>query len=119
MNVPGLAKKIVALADDARNNNLRPDDIQGGTFTVTNVGTFGNIMGTPIIYQPQVAILAVGLIEKKPAVLETEMGDVIAIRQIMILSMAYDHRIVDGAMAGMFLKRLKEILENWDINRTV
>ena len=119
MNVPGLAKKIAALADDARNNNLRPDDIQGGTFTVTNVGTFGNIMGTPIIYQPQVAILAVGLIEKKPAVLETPTGDVIAIRHKMYLSLSYDHRVVDGALGGGFLKRIADYLEAFDINSAI
>ncbi len=119
MNMPGLAKKIAALADDARNNNLRPDDIQGGTFTVTNVGTFGNIMGTPIIYQPQVAILAVGLIEKKPAVLETPTGDVIAIRHKMYLSLSYDHRVVDGALGGGFLKRIADYLESFDINTAV
>jgi len=118
-NLLGVTKSVNDLANRARNNKLIPDEISGGTFTITNFGSFDSLTGTPIINQPQVAILAVGAIRKQPAVLETEMGDVIAIRQIMILSMAYDHRIVDGAMAGMFLKRLKEILENWDINRTV
>jgi 2-oxoglutarate dehydrogenase E2 component (dihydrolipoamide succinyltransferase) len=119
MNVPGLAKKIAELAGNARNNSLQPDDIQGGTFTLTNVGTFGNIMGTPIIYQPQVAILAVGVIEKKPAVLETPSGDVIAIRQKMYLSLSYDHRVVDGALGGGFLKRVADHLEEFDINTPV
>ena len=119
MNVPGLAKKIAELAGNARNNSLQPDDIQGGTFTLTNVGTFGNIMGTPIIYQPQVAILAVGVIEKKPAVLETPSGDVIAIRHKMYLSLSYDHRVVDGALGGGFLKRVADHLEEFDINTPV
>ncbi len=118
-NLLGITKTVNDLANRARNNKLNPDEISGGTFTITNFGSFDSLTGTPIINQPQVAILAVGAIRKQPAVLETEMGDVIAIRNIMILSMAYDHRIVDGALAGMFLKRLKEILENWDINRTV
>ena len=119
MNVPGLAKKVATLADDARSNRLQPEDIQGGTFTVTNVGTFGNIMGTPIIYQPQVAILAVGLIEKKPAVLETPTGDVIAVRHKMYLSLSYDHRVVDGALGGGFLKRIADYLEAFDINSVI
>ncbi len=118
-NLLGVTKSVNDLANRARNNKLNPDEISGGTFTITNFGSFDSLTGTPIINQPQVAILAVGAIRKQPAVLETEMGDVIAIRHIMILSMAYDHRIVDGALAGMFLKRLKEILENWDIKRTV
>ncbi len=118
-NLLGITKAVNDLANRARNNKLNPDEISGGTFTITNFGSFDSLTGTPIINQPQVAILAVGAIRKQPAVLETEMGDVIAIRHIMILSMAYDHRIVDGALAGMFLKRLKEILENWDVNRVV
>ncbi len=118
-NLLGITKSVNDLANRARNNKLNPDEISGGTFTITNFGSFDSLTGTPIINQPQVAILAVGAIRKQPAVLETEMGDVIAIRHIMILSMAYDHRIVDGALAGMFLKRLKEILENWDVNRTI
>ena len=118
-NLLGITKSVNDLANRARNNKLNPDEISGGTFTITNFGSFDSLTGTPIINQPQVAILAVGAIRKQPAVLETEMGDVIAIRHIMILSMAYDHRIVDGALAGMFLKRLKEILENWDMNRTI
>ena len=118
-NLLGITKSVNDLANRARNNKLKPDEISGGTFTITNFGSFDSLTGTPIINQPQVAILAVGAIRKQPAVLETEMGDVIAIRNIMILSMAYDHRIVDGALAGMFLKRLKEILENWDVNRVI
>ena len=118
-SLSGLAHDIGDLAVRARNNKLKPDEIMGGTFTITNFGSFDSITGTPIINQPQVAILAVGAIRKKPVVLETEAGDVIAIRNIVILSMAYDHRIVDGAMGGLFLKKVKEILENWDINRNV
>ena len=116
MNLPGLAEKITSLAEAARNNTLQPADITEGTFTLTNVGTFGNLMGTPIIYQPQVAILAVGVIEKKPAVLETPTGDVIAIRHKMYLSLSYDHRVVDGALGGGFLKRIAENLEGFDID---
>jgi 2-oxoglutarate dehydrogenase E2 component (dihydrolipoamide succinyltransferase) len=118
-NLLGITKNVNDLANRARNNKLDPDEIQGGTFTITNFGSFDSLTGTPIINQPQVAILAVGAIRKQPAVLETEMGDVIAIRHIMILSMAYDHRIVDGALAGMFLKKMKELLENFDPNREV
>jgi len=116
MNIAGLAQKINQLAEKARNSRLLPEDIQGGTFTLTNVGTFGNIMGTPIINQPQVAILAVGLIEKKPAVVETPTGDVIAIRYKMYLSLSYDHRIVDGALGGRFLKRISDYLEGFDLD---
>lgn len=116
MNITELAQKINLLADKSRNNNLLPEDIQGGTFTLTNVGTFGNIMGTPIINQPQVAILAVGVIEKKPAVMETPTGDVIAIRHKMYLSLSYDHRVVDGALGGGFLKRVSDYLEGFDID---
>ncbi len=118
-NLLGITKSVNDLAVRARANKLLPDEIQGGTFTITNFGSFDSITGTPIINQPQVAILAVGAIRKQPAVLETAMGDVIAIRHIMILSMAYDHRIVDGALAGMFLRRMKEILENFDPNTEV
>ena len=118
-NLLGIAKSVNDLANRARNNKLEPDEIQGGTFTITNFGSFDSLTGTPIINQPQVAILAVGAIRKQPAVLETAMGDVIAIRHIMILSMAYDHRIVDGALAGMYLKRMKELLENFDPEREV
>lgn len=114
MNLPGLTKQVNDLANRARNNKLKPDEVQGGTFTVTNVGTFGNVMGTPIINQPQVAILAVGAIRKKPAVLETEHGDVIAVRHQMFLSLSYDHRVVDGALGGAFLRRIGDYLESFD-----
>lgn len=117
-NLVGLSKQVNNLAQRARAGALKPDEIQGGTFTITNVGTFGNIMGTPIINQPQVAILATGAIIKKPAVLETEFGDVIAIRQKMFLSLSYDHRIVDGALGGTFLRRIADYLEQFDPNRT-
>ncbi|MBL7815100.1 MAG: 2-oxo acid dehydrogenase subunit E2 [Saprospiraceae bacterium] len=119
MNLMGLSKAVNDLATRARSNKLKPDETQGGTFTLTNVGGFGNIMGTPIINQPQVAILATGTIKKKPAVIETDFGDVIAVRQIMYLSMSYDHRIVDGSMGGMFLRRVGDLLEQFDVNRTV
>ena len=118
-NLTELAKEVNDLALRARNNKLMPQEIMGGTFTITNFGSFDSLTGTPIINQPQVAILAIGAIRKKPVVLETDAGDVIAIRNIVIISMAYDHRIVDGAMGGLFLKKLKNILENWDINRKV
>ncbi len=118
-NLLGITKSVNDLANRARANKLTPDEITGGTFTITNFGSFDSLTGTPIINQPQVAILAVGAIRKQPAVIETEYGDVIAIRHIMILSMAYDHRIVDGALAGMFLRRLKNILENRDIDRKI
>jgi 2-oxoglutarate dehydrogenase E2 component (dihydrolipoamide succinyltransferase) len=119
LNLAGLTTKVNDLAGRARNNQLKPDEIQGGTFTLTNVGTFGNVMGTPIINQPQVAILATGAIKKKPAVLETEFGDVIAIRQMMFLSLSYDHRVVDGALGGSFLRRVADYLEQFDVNRKV
>lgn len=115
----GLAKDVNSLADKARKNKLDPDDIQGGTFTITNLGTFGSITGSPIINQPQVAILGLGVIKKKPVVLETPQGDVIAIRHMVILSLAYDHRVVDGALGGMFLQKMQQILERFDINRTI
>ncbi|SEM93564.1 2-oxoglutarate dehydrogenase E2 component (dihydrolipoamide succinyltransferase) [bacterium A37T11] len=117
LNLVGITKAVNDLASRARQNKLRPDEIQEGTFTLTNIGAFGNIMGTPIINQPQVAILAVGTITKKPAVLETEFGDVIAVRHKMYLSMSYDHRVVDGALGGTFLKRVADYLENWNPNR--
>ena len=119
LSLTGLAQTINDLANRARNNDLRPDEIQGGTFTVTNVGTFGNVMGTPIINQPQVAIMATGAIRKKPAVLETEHGDVIAIRHMMFLSLAYDHRVVDGMLGGSFLRRVADYLEKFDGDRTI
>lgn len=119
LNLVGLTKSVNDLALRARNAKLKPDETQNGTFTLTNVGSFGNIMGTPIINQPQVAILAVGAIKKKPAVLETEFGDVIAIRHMMFLSLSYDHRVVDGALGGSFVRRVADYLENWDINREI
>lgn len=119
LNLIGLTKKVNDLATRARANALKPDEIQGGTFTMTNVGTFGNVMGTPIINQPQVAILATGAIRKKPAVLETEHGDVIAIRQMMFLSLSYDHRVVDGFLGGSFLRKVADYLEGFDPNRVV
>jgi 2-oxoglutarate dehydrogenase E2 component (dihydrolipoamide succinyltransferase) len=115
----GIVKTVNDLANRARNNSLLPDEIQGGTFTVTNFGSFDSLTGTPIINQPQVAILGIGAIRKQPVVIETAQGDVIAIRHIMILSLAYDHRVVDGALGGMFLKRMKELLENWDVKQTI
>jgi len=118
-NLIGLASDMNRLADDARNNKLNPDDIQGGTFTISNFGSFKNVMGTPIINQPQVAILAVGTIEKKPAVLETPAGDVIVPRQKMFLSLSYDHRVVDGALGGAFLRKIADYLEEFDINRSI
>ncbi len=114
LNLVGLTKKVNDLAGRARGNKLKPDDVQGGTFTLTNVGTFGNVMGTPIINQPQVAIMAVGAIKKKPAVLETEHGDVIAIRHMMFLSLSYDHRVVDGFLGGSFLRKVADYLESFD-----
>ena len=118
LNLTGLTKSVNDLASRARENKLKPDDIQGGTFTLTNVGTFGNVMGTPIINQPQVAILAVGAIRKKPAVVETEYGDLIAIRQMMFMSLSYDHRVVDGMLGGSFLRRVGDYLEAFDKGRT-
>ncbi|MCF6357540.1 MAG: 2-oxo acid dehydrogenase subunit E2 [Draconibacterium sp.] len=118
-NLVGITKELNRLANAARNNKLNPVDIEGGTFTITNFGSFRNIIGTPIINQPQVAILATGSIEKKPAVLETPTGDVIAIRHKMFLSLSYDHRIVDGALGGAFLRRIADILEEFDINRSI
>jgi len=118
-NLIGITKELNRLATAARTNKLDPSDIQGGTFTITNFGSFGNIIGTPIINQPQVAILATGIIEKKPAVLETPTGDVIAIRHKMFLSLSYDHRIIDGALGGAFLRRIADILENFDTNRAI
>ncbi|MCL7752976.1 dihydrolipoamide acetyltransferase family protein [Polaribacter sp. Z022] len=117
LNLVGMTKSVNDLANRARNNALKPDEIQDGTYTVTNVGGFGSIMGTPIINQPQVAILALGAIRKVPAVIETNEGDFIGIRQKMIVSHSYDHRVVNGALGGMFIKTLKEILESWDVNQ--
>ena len=112
-NLTGLAKAVNDLAERARSNKLKPDEITGGTFTITNFGSYNNLAGTPIINQPQAAILGTGVVRKTPAVIETPDGDMIAIRQIMILSMSYDHRVIDGALAGRFLHRVKEILENY------
>ncbi|MFN8302561.1 MAG: dihydrolipoamide acetyltransferase family protein [Saprospiraceae bacterium] len=119
LNLVGLTKQVNDLASRARQNQLKPEEIQGGTFTLTNVGTFGNVMGTPIINQPQVAIMATGAIRKKPAVLETEYGDVIAVRQMMFLSLSYDHRVVDGSLGGSFLRRVADYLEQFDEKRSV
>ena len=118
LNLTGLAKKVNRLANAARNNRLRPDDTQNGTFTVTNVGTFGSLMGTPIINQPQVAILAIGAIKKRPVVIETKQGDSIAIRHMMYLSLSYDHRIVDGSLGATFLTAVANEMENFDVNRS-
>ncbi|MEM7511633.1 MAG: dihydrolipoamide acetyltransferase family protein, partial [Bacteroidota bacterium] len=114
LNLVGLTAAVNDLATRARANKLKPDELQGGTYSVSNVGTFGNVMGTPIIMQPQVAILALGAIRKLPAVIETESGDAIAIRQKMFLSHSYDHRIIDGALGGRFVKRVADILEAWN-----
>ena len=119
LNLVGLTKQVNNLAGAARNNKLKPDDTSGGTFTLTNVGSFGSLMGTPIINQPQVAILAVGAIKKKPVVIETEQGDSIAIRHMMFLSMSYDHRIIDGALGATFLNAVAKELENFDSSREI
>jgi 2-oxoglutarate dehydrogenase E2 component (dihydrolipoamide succinyltransferase) len=117
-NLLGLAKSVNDLTGKARNNILNPDDIQGGTFTITNFGTFDSLTGTPIINQPQVAILGIGVIKKRPVVIESEDGDMIAIRHMIILSLSYDHRAVDGALGGMYLRKVADYLENFDTNRT-
>lgn len=119
LNLNGLTKSVNDLANRARQNKLKPDEIQDGTFTITNVGTFGNVMGTPIINQPQVAILAIGAIRKKPAVIETPQGDFIGIRHMMFLSLSYDHRVVDGSLGGSFLRRIADYLEQFDSQRTI
>lgn len=118
-NLLGLTKEINSLSDAARDNKLNPDQLQGGTFTITNFGSFGNLMGTPIINQPQAAILAVGLIEKKPAVIETDTGDAIVVRHKMFLSLSYDHRVIDGMLGGKFLRRIADLLEQFDIKREI
>lgn len=118
-NLIGITKSVNDLAVRARKGALKPDDIQGGTITMTNVGTFGNLMGTPIINQPQVAIMACGVIKKKPVVLETADGDVIAIRHMMFLSLSYDHRVVDGALGGQFVRKVADYLEQFDNNQTI
>lgn len=117
LNLVGLTKRVNDLAGRARANQLNPDEIQGGTYTVTNVGTFGNVMGTPIINQPQVGILALGAIRKKPAVIETPQGDTLGIRHLMFLSHSYDHRVVDGMLGGTFVRKVADYLEQFDINR--
>lgn len=117
LSLIGLTKSVNDLAGRARNNKLKPEEIQDGTFTVTNVGTFGNVMGTPIINQPQVAIMAVGAIRKRPAVVETEYGDLVAVRHMMFLSLSYDHRVVDGMLGGSFLRRVADYMEAFDPNR--
>lgn len=119
LNLLGLTKSVNDLANRARQNKLKPEEIQDGTYTVTNVGTFGNVLGTPIINQPQVAIMATGAIKKKPAVVETEYGDLIAVRQMMFLSHSYDHRVVDGYLGGSFVRRVADYLEQFDVNREI
>ncbi len=118
-NLSGLAKAVNDIVKRARENKLKPDDLAGGTYTMSNVGTFGNVMGTPIIMQPQVGILAIGAIQKKPAVIETPYGDAIAIRHKMFLSHSYDHRVVDGALGGSFVRRVADYLEKFDVNRVI
>jgi len=118
-NLLGLTKSVNDLANRARISKLVPDETTGGTFTITNVGSFGNVMGTPIINQPQVAILATGIIKKKPVVIETPQGDMIGIRHMMFLSLSYDHRVVDGALGGKFVRKVADYLESFDINRTI
>lgn len=119
LNLVGLTKSVNDLARRAKDNKLQPDEITGGTYTLTNVGTFGNVMGTPIINQPQVAIMAIGAIRKKPAVIETPQGDMIGIRHMMYLSHSYDHRVVDGALGGAFVRRVADYLEQFDFNREI
>jgi len=119
LNLVGMAKSVNDLASRSRNNQLKPDEVQDGTYTVTNIGSFGTVMGTPIINQPQVGILALGAIRKVPAVIETPEGDFIGIRKRMFLSHSYDHRVVNGALGGQFVQRVKELLENWDVNRVI
>jgi 2-oxoglutarate dehydrogenase E2 component (dihydrolipoamide succinyltransferase) len=116
LNLVGLTKAINLLAKSAREGKLKPEDIQGGTYTVSNVGSFGNVMGTPIINQPQVGILALGAVRKMPAVIETPEGDFIGIRHKMFLSHSYDHRVVDGSLGGQFVRRVADYLEQFDIN---
>ena len=119
LNLNGLSKKVNDLANRARQNKLKPEDLEGGTYTLSNVGSFGNVMGTPIIMQPQVAIMAVGAIKKKPAVIETPQGDLIGVRHFMFLSHSYDHRVVDGSLGGMFVRKVADYLEQFDPNTTV
>ncbi|WBA42538.1 dihydrolipoamide acetyltransferase family protein [Hymenobacter canadensis] len=119
LNLNGLSKKLNDLANRARTNKLKPEDLEGGTYTVSNVGSFGNVMGTPIIMQPQVAIMAVGAIKKKPAVIETPQGDLIGVRHFMFLSHSYDHRVVDGSLGGMFVRKVADYLEQFDPNTAI
>ncbi len=119
LNLLGITKKVNELVEKARNNKLSPDDLSGGTYTLSNIGSFGNMLGTPIIMQPQVAIMSVGAIVKKPAVVETEHGDMIGIRHMMFLSHSYDHRVVDGGLGGKFVRRVADYLENFDVNTTI
>jgi 2-oxoglutarate dehydrogenase E2 component (dihydrolipoamide succinyltransferase) len=119
LSLVGLANQVNDLANRARTGKLKPDDTAGGTYTMSNVGTFGNVMGTPIINQPQVAILALGAIRKKPAVIETPEGDVIGVRQMMFLSHSYDHRVVDGMLGGSFVRRVADYLETFDLDRPI
>jgi 2-oxoglutarate dehydrogenase E2 component (dihydrolipoamide succinyltransferase) len=119
MNLLGLAKRVNDLANRARNNKLSPDELSGGTYTMSNIGGFGNEMGTPILMQPQVGILAIGAIKKKPVVIETPTGDVIGIRHMMFMSHSYDHRIVDGALGGGFVRRVADYLEGFDVNTVI
>jgi 2-oxoglutarate dehydrogenase E2 component (dihydrolipoamide succinyltransferase) len=118
-NLIGLTKKVNDITQRARENKLRPEDLEGGTYTISNIGTFGNIMGTPIIMQPQVAIIAFGAIQKKPSVIETPQGDLIGIRQKMFISHSYDHRVVDGSLGGQFVKRVSDYLEGFDPKRNL
>jgi len=118
-NLLGLAKNVNHLAANARNNALKPDEIGGSTFTISNVGTFGSLMGTPIINQPEVAILALGIIKKRPEVITTDTGDEIAIRSMMYLSLSFDHRVVDGFLGGSFLRKIGDELEDFDTNRAL
>ena len=119
LNLNGLSKRVNDLANRARQNKLKPEDLEGGTYTLSNVGSFGNVMGTPIIMQPQVAIMAVGAIKKKPAVIETPQGDLIGVRQFMFLSHSYDHRVVDGSLGGMFVRKVADYLEQFDPNTAI
>ena len=119
LNLLGLTEKLNDLSQRARDNKLRPHEIQGGTFTISNIGTFGNLLGTPIINQPQLAILAIGAITKKPVIMDTDHGDIIAIRHMMFLSLSFDHRVIDGFLGGSFLKRIAENIENFDSNREI
>jgi 2-oxoglutarate dehydrogenase E2 component (dihydrolipoamide succinyltransferase) len=119
LNIVGLTKAINQLAKSAREGKLKPEDIQGGTYTVSNVGSFGNVMGTPIINQPQVGILALGAVRKMPSVIETPEGDFIGIRHKMFLSHSYDHRVVDGSLGGQFVRRVADYLEQFDINTEI